>query len=113
MKKSAALAALAALSQETRLDLFRTLVQRGPDGLAAGDLGARLCIALPTLSFHLATLRRANLIRARRAGRSIIYCADYRTMDALLAYLTEKCCAGASPAVVATRTTSGRKPAAA
>lgn len=94
MKKSLALAALGALAQETRLDIFRLLVQRGPDGLAAGEIGDRLSLPSPTLSFHLAQLKHAGLVKARRESRSIIYLANYRTMNALLAYLTENCCQG-------------------
>lgn len=94
MAKARIIEALGALAQENRLDIFRLLVQRGPGGLAAGDIGRRLEIAAPTLSFHLAQLRRAGLVKARRASRRIIYSADYRAMRELLAYLTENCCEG-------------------
>jgi ArsR family transcriptional regulator len=94
MKKLAALAALGALAQETRLDLFRLLVQKGPSGIAAGDLGQRLGLPSPTLSFHLNQLRFAGLITSRRESRSIIYSANFKAMNDLLAYLTEKCCGG-------------------
>ncbi len=94
MEKKNALARLAALSQETRLDIFRLLVQAGRAGLPAGRIGERLGLALPTLSFHLSQLRQAGLVEAERDGRSIIYRADYGAMNALLAYLTENCCGG-------------------
>jgi ArsR family transcriptional regulator len=94
MKKSDAIAALASLAQESRLGIFRLLVQRGPDGLAAGDIGDRLGLPSPTLSFHLHHLRHAGLLKARRESRSIIYSADFKSMASLMAYLTENCCAG-------------------
>jgi ArsR family transcriptional regulator, arsenate/arsenite/antimonite-responsive transcriptional repressor len=94
MKKARALEALAALAQETRLDVFRLLVQRGFDGMPAGAIGARLGQPSPTLSFHLNQLRFAGLVTARRASRSIIYAANFKAMNDLLAYLTENCCGG-------------------
>jgi ArsR family transcriptional regulator, arsenate/arsenite/antimonite-responsive transcriptional repressor len=94
VEKSSAIAALSALAQETRLDIFRMLVEQGPDGLAAGEIGNRLGLASPTLSFHLNQLRYAGLVTSRRESRSIIYAADYDNMNALLAYLTENCCKG-------------------
>ncbi|HTJ89605.1 MAG TPA: metalloregulator ArsR/SmtB family transcription factor [Acidocella sp.] len=94
MEKAAAVAALAALAQETRLDIFRLLVQAGPEGLAAGQIGERLALPSATLSFHLNQLKHAGLITFRRAGRSLIYGAAYTAMTDLLAYLTENCCQG-------------------
>jgi len=94
MKKSTAVAALGALAQETRLEVFRLLVQTGPDGLAAGEIGDRLGLPSPTLSFHLNQLRFAGLVTSRRASRSIIYSANFKVMTGLLAYLTENCCGG-------------------
>ncbi|MGD0073484.1 MAG: metalloregulator ArsR/SmtB family transcription factor [Candidatus Binataceae bacterium] len=94
MKRSAAVAALGALAQETRLDIFRLLVDKGPGGLAAGEIGTRLGLPSPTLSFHLNQLRFARLVASRRASRSIIYTANFKAMNALLAYLTENCCGG-------------------
>src|SRR5579863_5190840 len=94
MEKTDALAALAALAQETRLDVYRLLVQAGPDGLPAGQIGERMDLASPTLSFHLAQLRHAGLVTHRRDGRSIIYAANYPAMTGLLGYLTENCCGG-------------------
>ncbi len=87
-------AALAALAQETRLAAYRLLVRAGAGGLPAGEIATRLAVAPATLSFHLAHLERAGLARSRRAGRSIIYTADYDAMRALLGYLTENCCRG-------------------
>src|SRR6266478_8540656 len=94
MKKSNVVAALGALAQETRLDIFRLLVQKGPNGLPAGDIGERLGQPPPTLSFHLNQLRFAGLVTSRRQSRLIIYSANYKAMNDVLAYLTENCCAG-------------------
>jgi ArsR family transcriptional regulator len=94
MKKSTAIAALGALAQETRLDIFRLLIGKAPQGLPAGEIGERLGLPAPTLSFHLNQLRFAGLVTSRREGRSIIYFADYRAMNRLLAYLTDNCCGG-------------------
>jgi ArsR family transcriptional regulator len=94
MEKSNVIAALGALAQETRLAIFRLLVECGPEGLPAGEVGNRLGLPSPTLSFHLNQLRHARLVAARRRGRSIIYMANYATMNGLLAYLTENCCRG-------------------
>src|ERR1700683_3575036 len=94
MKKSIVIAALGALAQETRLDIFRLLIQRGPEGLAAGEIGERLGQPSPTLSFHLNQLRFAGLVSSRRVSRSIIYSANFKTMNDLIAYLTENCCGG-------------------
>ena len=94
MKKLDAILALAALAQESRLDIFRLLVQAGRDGLSAGRIAERLGLPSATLSFHLNQLRQAGLVRFRRAGRSLIYAAEYPTMNALLAYLTANCCQG-------------------
>lgn len=93
MEATDALARLAALAQETRLALFRRLVRRGPLGLAAGALAEALGVPAPTLSFHLATLERAGLVGARRAGRSIVYTASFRAMEELVGYLLANCCA--------------------
>lgn len=101
MEKESVLTGLAALAQESRLDIFRLLVERGPDGLAAGDIGARLGLPAATLSFHLKELRRAGLVTCRRAGRSLIYAADFAAMRGLVGYLTENCCGGGCPAPAA------------
>ena len=94
MEKPAALAALAALAQESRLDIFRLLVQAGADGLPAGQIGERLGLPSATLSFHLSQLKQAGLATCRREGRSLIYAAAYPAMNGLLVYLTENCCQG-------------------
>lgn len=93
-----AVAALAALAQEHRLQVFRLLVQAGPEGVPAGKIAERLKIAAPTLSFHLAQLRHAGLVQARRDGRSLIYAASYECMNGLMEFLTENCCSGAASA---------------
>lgn len=100
MESSSAVVALSALAQENRLDVFRLLVQTGPDGMAAGDVAERLEIPPATLSFHLAQLRQAGLLSMRRDGRSLIYSANYDGMNALMAFLTENCCRGAAPCAV-------------
>ena len=94
MKIEMAVEALAALAQESRLSIFRLLVQTGKDGMAAGVLGERLGIPPATLSFHLKTLTHAKLIKSRTEGRFVIYSANFTGMDKLIAYLTEHCCAG-------------------
>ncbi len=94
MDKTDVIAALAALAQETRLDIFRLLVQAGPEGLPAGQLGERLALPAATLSFHLKELRHAGLVSFQRESRSLIYSAEFANMNALLAYLTENCCQG-------------------
>ena len=94
MKIGLAVEALAALAQESRLSIFRLLVQAGKEGVAAGVLGERLGVPPATLSFHLKTLTHARLIKSRSEGRFVIYSANYAEMDKLIAYLTEHCCAG-------------------
>jgi len=94
MEKTDAIAALAALAQDSRLDVFRLLVQTGTEGMPAGQIGERLGLPSATLSFHLNQLRHAGLVTFRREGRSLIYAAEYTAMNALLAYLTENCCQG-------------------
>jgi ArsR family transcriptional regulator, arsenate/arsenite/antimonite-responsive transcriptional repressor len=92
MEQSDAILALAALAQENRLDVFRLLVEAGPEGLPAGNLASALKLAPNTLSFHFDRLRHAGLVTVRREGRLMIYAARYDTMNALVAYLTENCC---------------------
>lgn len=101
MALTEAIEALAALAQEHRLGLFRLLVQAGPEGLPAGAIAERLAVPNSSLSFHLGHLNRAGLIEQRREGRSLIYTANYSTMDALVGYLMENCCAGADCAAAA------------
>jgi ArsR family transcriptional regulator len=101
MEKTDAVAALAALAQDNRLDIFRLLVQAGPGGMPAGAVAAALDLAPNTLTFHFDRLRMAGLVTVRRDGRSMIYAAQFETMDSLLTYLTDNCCGGApcAPAI--------------
>jgi ArsR family transcriptional regulator, arsenate/arsenite/antimonite-responsive transcriptional repressor len=85
---------LSALAQETRLAIFRLLVERGPDGLSAGAIADRLEVPASSLSFHLAHLTRAGLIVQRRLSRQLIYSADFAAMNDLVGFLTENCCGG-------------------
>ena len=94
MKKHQALAALAALAQDNRLDVFRLLVEAGREGMPAGAVADALKLAPNNLTFHFDRLREAGLVTVRRDGRSMIYVARYDTMNALLGYLTENCCRG-------------------
>ncbi len=96
METKQAVQALSALAQESRLAIFRLLVQAGPAGLAAGAIGEKLDLPPATLSFHLAGLTRAGLAQSRQDGRFVIYSADYAAMNALVGFLTENCCQGAS-----------------
>jgi DNA-binding transcriptional ArsR family regulator len=98
MEKSNAVAALAALAQDNRLDIFRLLVEVGPQGMPAGEIASILKLAPNTLTFHFDRLRMAGLVTVRRDGRSMIYAARFETMNALLGYLTENCCKGAKDA---------------
>src|ERR1700754_2835023 len=106
MEKTDAVTALAALAQDNRLDVFRLLVQAGPERMQAGAVAEALGLAPNTLTFHFDRLRTAGLVTVRRAGRSMIYAARFGTMNALLGFLTENCCGGAPCAP-----SSERKPA--
>lgn len=99
METSEAVAALAALAQDNRLQIFRLLVQAGPDGMAAGQVAEALRLAPNILTFHFDRLRGAGLVTVRRAGRSMIYAARYQAMNGLVGFLTENCCQGASTCV--------------
>ena len=94
MKASTAVTMLAALAQETRLSVFRLLVQAGSEGLSAGDLSKKLSVPAPTLSFHLKELMTAKLANSRQEGRFVFYSAVFTQMNSLLEYLTENCCGG-------------------
>jgi DNA-binding transcriptional ArsR family regulator len=96
MESITAVEALAALAQNSRLQVFRLLVQAGSEGLAASELAERLAIPANTLSFHLKTLSHADLVLARQEGRFIYYSANYEQMNSLLGFLTENCCGGRS-----------------
>jgi DNA-binding transcriptional ArsR family regulator len=95
MEKIDAVAALAALAQENRLDVFRLLVEAGLEGMPAGEIASAVKIAPNTLTFHFDRLRGAGLVTVRREGRSMIYAARYEAMNELISYLTENCCGGA------------------
>ncbi len=95
MQANAAIESLSALAQEHRLALFRLLVQTGERGMAAGAIADALGVPNSSLSFHLAQLNRAGLVRQERQHRSLIYRANYTAMNALVGYLMENCCAGA------------------
>ena len=99
MKSKAAVDILAALAQETRLNIFRLLVVTGPAGATPGAIGEQLGIPAATLSFHLKELSRAGLVTARQESRYIYYSANYPTMDELLGFLTENCCEGSACAL--------------
>jgi len=113
MQKPAALSALGALAQDNRLDVFRLLVQAGPEGMPAGAVAASLGLAPNTLTFHFDRLREAGLLAVRRDGRSMIYSARFDTMNALLGYLTDNCCEGrperCRPALPSTSRRSGAR----
>jgi DNA-binding transcriptional ArsR family regulator len=94
MEISEAIRGLSALAQEGRLAVFRTLVKAGPAGLAAGEIARNHGVAANTLSAQLLLLSNAQLLRARRNGRSIIYAVNFDTMRDLLVFLTEDCCGG-------------------
>ena len=98
MEKSDALAALAALAQDHRLETYRLLVQAGPEGMPAGEVAAAIGLPPNTMTFHFDRLRQAGLVTVRRDGRSMIYAARYDTMNSLLGYLSENCCRGSGQA---------------
>jgi ArsR family transcriptional regulator, arsenate/arsenite/antimonite-responsive transcriptional repressor len=94
METSSVVRALGALAQESRLAVFRFLVETGPDGLPAGQIAERLGIAPSSLSFHMKELTYANLVTVEQRGRFMIYSANYAAMNELLSFLTENCCGG-------------------
>lgn len=98
MKIDSAVSLLSALAQTSRLALFRLLVQKGPDGMAAGDIAEHLGLAPNALSFHLKELSNAGLLKSRQEGRFIYYAPDFKAMNGLVSYLTENCCAGSTTA---------------
>jgi DNA-binding transcriptional ArsR family regulator len=101
-----AVRSLAALAQDSRLEVYRLLVQAGPEGLPAGAIAERLGVPASTLSFHVKTLAHAGLIESRHEGRFIHYSADFEAMNGLVAFLGENCCGGRSctPGTTARRT---------
>ncbi len=94
MDSNKAVDALSALAQETRLAIYRLLVEEGPAGLSAGMIGDKLGVIPSSLSFHLAHLTRAGLVTQRRASRNLIYAADFAAMNELMGYLMANCCGG-------------------
>ena len=119
MKSTGAVSALAALAQDTRLDVFRLLVQQGRSGLAAGEIAQHLGVSPATLSFHLKELAHAKLVTSRQDGRFVFYAANFGAMNSLLAFLTENCCAAdggtcapnSSACAVSTNTSKSRRKA--
>jgi len=97
------IAALGALAHDTRLQVFRMLVQRGPDGLPAGTIAGELGIAPSSLTFHLQQLAHAGLVTPRRVSRQIIYATDFAAMNQVMGYLTENCCGTADACAPACR----------
>lgn len=94
MKPAQVVKALAALAQPTRLAIYRLLVARGPEGMAAGQVAERLKVSPATLSFHFRTLNHAGLLDSRQEGRFVYYSANFTVMNGMVAYLTENCCGG-------------------
>lgn len=111
MKITDATQALAALAQETRLAIFRLLVEAGPEGMNAGAIAEAVGIPAATLSFHVAQLARAGLVAARQESRFIYYSANFTAMDDLIAFLTDNCCGGKAclPKTAAVATTAKRR----
>ena len=112
METKSVLLALAALSAHARLSVFRTLVQAGPAGLAAGRIAELTGMVPSSLSFHLKELAHADLVEPRQDGRFIIYTARFDTMNALIGFLTDNCCGGnpCSPSGAACATASTAQP---
>jgi ArsR family transcriptional regulator len=104
--------ALAALAQDSRLAVFRLLVQAGPQGLAASKIAEHLDIPPSSLSFHLKELTHANMVTQTKDGRSLIYAANFETMNGLLGFLTENCCGGnpCSPVCIPDCSNKGAEP---
>ena len=100
--------ALAALAHETRLKVYRLLVEAGPKGVTAGAIGEKFELPPATLSFHLAHLSRTGLVKSRQEGRFVIYSADFPNMNELVNYLTENCCGGRACAPSANRKSQSR-----
>lgn len=116
MKTADAIKILSALAQESRLAIFRLLIEQGPEGLPVGVIGERLGLPSATLSFHLKELLHAGLVTSRQSGRFIYYAPVISSMNGLVDYLTENCCAGSTgdclPAPVAKRAATKRAAAA-
>lgn len=109
METKVALAALAALAQDTRLAVFRYLVEAGPEGETVGRIGEALDVAPATLSFHLKELSHAGLVKSRQESRFWWYSANYEAMNGLIGYLTENCCRGQPQACCAPAQPAARR----
>ena len=111
MKINHALRSLAALAHNSRLEIFRLLVQKGPEGMAASAIAEKVGLPNATLSFHIKGLTHAELVSARQDGRFIYYAANYSTIDGLMGYLTDNCCGGQScaPKISESKTTKGER----
>ena len=109
METQNALTALSSLGHENRLAIFRLLVERGPEGMAAGAIAEKLELANATLSFHLKELTHARLVNARQDGRFIYYSANYQTMNGLVDYLTANCCRGTTCDIACAPTVQRRR----
>lgn len=96
MEKTDVIAALAALAHDTRLDIYRLLIQAGDAGLAVGEIGEAVNVPAATLNHHLAQLKQAGLVACERDGRKLMHSADFDRMNGLLSYLTQNCCQGGS-----------------
>jgi ArsR family transcriptional regulator len=101
--------ALGALAHEHRLGIYRLLVEKGPEGLSAGDIAERIGLVPSSLTFHVQSLQRAGLISQRRVSRQLFYAADFDTMNALVNYLTQNCCAGSASCAPACKPAGGGK----
>jgi ArsR family transcriptional regulator, arsenate/arsenite/antimonite-responsive transcriptional repressor len=110
MERPDAIIALAALAQDNRLDVFRLLVQAGPEGMAAGEVAKALELAPNTLTFHFDRLRQAGLVAVKREGRSMIYAARFEAMNGLLSFLSENCCAGIPKPSIRTKSKASCSP---
>jgi len=108
MRAAAAIGALGALAHEHRLAVFRLLVQRGPEGLSAGEIAQHVGLIPSSLTFHTQALQRAGLISQRRASRQLFYAADFESMNALVNYLTKNCCGGVQSCAPARAPVSAR-----
>jgi DNA-binding transcriptional ArsR family regulator len=111
MKARQIIEALGALAHEHRLAIFRLLVERGPAGLAAGQIAARVGLVPSSLTFHLQNLQRAGLITRQRESRRLIYSADFEAMNGLVGYLTQNCCAGSAECAPGCKPAAPERPA--
>jgi ArsR family transcriptional regulator, arsenate/arsenite/antimonite-responsive transcriptional repressor len=109
MKASETVEALGALAHEHRLAIYRLLVEKGPEGLSAGDIAERIGLVPSSLTFHVQSLQRARLIDQRRVSRQLFYSADFETMNELVDYLTKNCCGGAESCAPSCKPVGGAK----